>query len=136
MDPSLAAYLTRQPSGESALRGNMGGALFEGLIVADVWKTFYNSGKKPSAFFWRAQDGHEVDLIIQAQAKYWPIEIKMTATPSLNHLKPINRFKKIAGEECSSTGILVCNTDKITDLPGNNMTMPWFKFQKWLKDII
>lgn len=136
MDPSLAVYLTRQPSNESALRGNMGGALFEGLVVSDIWKTFYNAGKKPSAFFWRAQDGHEVDLIIQAQGKYWPIEIKMTATPSLKHLKPINRFKKLAGEECSEKGVLVCNIDKITKLPDNNIAIPWFEFPKWLDDII
>ncbi len=136
MDPALAAYLTRQPSGESAIRGNMGGAIFEGLIVSDVWKTFYNLGKKPSVYFWRAQDGHEVDLIFQAQAKYWPVEIKMTSTPSLNHLKSINRFKKLAGEECSATGVLVCNIDKVANLPDNNIAIPWHEFPKWLRDII
>jgi len=136
MDPSLAVYLTRQPSNESALRGNMGGALFEGLVVSDIWKTFYNAGKKPSVFFWRAQDGHEVDLIIQTQGKYWPIEIKMTATPSLKHLNPINRFKKLAAEECSDNGVLVCNIDKVTNLPDNNIAIPWFEFPKWLDDII
>ena len=136
MDPSMAVYLTRQPSNESALRGSMGGALFEGLVVSDVYKTFYNAGKKPSVFFWRAQDGHEVDLIIQAQGKFWPIEIKVTATPSLNHLKPINRFKKLDAQECSDKGVLVCNIDKVTNLPDNNIAISWVEFPKWLNGII
>ncbi len=136
MDPSITVYLTRQPSNESAIRGNMGGALFEGLVVSDIWKTFYNAGKKPSVFFWRAQDGHEVDLIIQAQGRFWPVEIKMTATPSLKHLKPINRFKKLAAGECIGKGVLVCNIDQVTNLPDNNIAVPWFEFPKWLSDII
>ena len=136
MDPSLTAYLTRQPSNESALRGSMGGALFEGLVVSDIWKTFYNEGKKPSVFFWRAQDGHEVDLIIQAQGKYWPVEIKMTATPSIHHIKPMNRFKKLAAGECGDKGILICNVQKTTNLPDNNIAIPWFEFPKWLRNII
>jgi len=44
-DPSLVCFLTRQPSAEAALRGNMGGALFEGLMVSDVWKAFFNHGR-------------------------------------------------------------------------------------------
>jgi len=62
----------------------MGGALFEGLIISEVWKTFFNCGKRPAAFFWRSQGGLEVDLIIQAKGKLWPIEIKLTSTPSLS----------------------------------------------------
>ena len=82
----------------------MRGALFEGLIISEVWKTFRNCGKRPSAFFWRSQGGLEVDLIIQAKGKLWPIEIKLTATPSLNHVKGLNRFKDIAGNEASQQG--------------------------------
>ena len=114
----------------------MSGPLFEGLIVSDVWKTFFNMGKRPSAYFWRAQDGHEVDLIIQAAGKFWPIEIKLTSTPSTYHLKPLNRFKEIAGNEAGERGILVCNVDKKINLPGNNIAVPWFLFSNWLMELI
>jgi predicted AAA+ superfamily ATPase len=136
MDSSLVCFLTRQSSDKSVLRGNMSGPLFEGLIVSDVWKTFFNMGKRPSAYFWRAQDGHEVDLIIQAAGKFWPIEIKLTSTPSTYHLKPLNRFKEIAGNEAGERGILVCNVDKKINLPGNNIAVPWFLFSNWLMELI
>jgi hypothetical protein len=53
-DPSLVCFLTRQPAPGSVLRGNMGGAIFEGLIVTEAWKTFLNRGKEPALFFWRS----------------------------------------------------------------------------------
>lgn len=135
-DPSLVCYLTRQPAALAALRGSMGGALVEGLIISEVWKTFFNCGKRPAAFFWRSQGGLEVDLIIQAKGKLWPIEIKLTSTPSLNHVKGLNRFKEIAGSDASQQGIIVCRVDKTRNLPGENIALPWSVFSEWLKEII
>ncbi len=131
-DPSLVTYLTRQPSPEAALHGNMGGALFEGLMVSEVYKAFYNIGKKPSAYFWRSMGGIEVDLVIQAGGKLLPIEIKLTATPSAGHVKSIEKFKQIAGEDASDTGVIVCQTKQKQRLPGNNIALPWQAFSSWL----
>jgi predicted AAA+ superfamily ATPase len=136
MDSSLVCALTRQPSAESLLKSSMGGALFEGLIISEVWKTYLNKGKKPAAFFWRSQSGLEVDLIIHAQGKFWPIEIKLTATPTVNHVKVLDQFKHMAGDDAGDVGLLVCNVDKKIKLPGNNVALPWFDFQKKLENII
>lgn len=132
-DPSLVCFFTRQPSAEAVLRGNMGGALFEGLIIAEAWKAFLNHGQKPAMFFWRSHGGIEVDLIIQAQAKLWPVEIKLTSTPSAQHAKGIDGFKKLAGNEASETGVIVCRIKERLDLPGNNIALPWTHFYKWLE---
>jgi hypothetical protein len=135
-DPALVAFLTRQPSPEALLRGSMAGAFFEGLTVTEVWKTFLNSGQKPAFFFWRSHGGLEVDLIIQAQGRYWPVEIKLTATPSAKHVEMLGHFKKMAGEEASPQGVLVCNVNNRIDLPGDNIALPWFEFSGWLKENI
>ena len=135
-DPSLVCYITRQPSAEAAMKGNMGGALFEGLIISEVWKTFYNAGKRPAAYFWRSRGGLEVDLIISANGKLWPVEIKLTSTPSRGHVESLDRFKKLAGSDVSDTGVLVCRTQKKIQLPGNNIAIPWYDFPKWLKEKI
>ena len=113
----------------------MGGALFEGLIMGEVWKTFCNKGLKPAAFFWRSQGGLEVDLIIQCQGKCWPVEIKLTATPTSNHTKALDQFKKLAGPDAAQTGVLVCNVSQKRQLPGNNLALPWFDFANWLKGL-
>ena len=135
-DPSFVCYLTRQPSSESALSGNLGGALFEGLIISETYKTFFNRGLKPSLYFWRSQGGMEVDLIIHAQGKFWPVEIKLTATPTPAYTKNMHQFKSLAKGSASDQGLLVCRVDKPVMLPGNNLALPWHDYSAWLEKIL
>ena len=136
IDPGLASALTRQPDSASALAGQMGGALFEGLIIAEAIKAFVSLGKQPDLFFWRSHDGLEVDLLIQAKGLFHPVEIKLTATPTMRHLDPLDRFKAIAGDDAAAEGLLVCRTQRKAKLPNNNTAMPWHLFSKWLSDLL
>lgn len=132
LDSALVCALTRQPDGPSALSGSMGGALFEGLVIGEAFKAFAAKGKKPDAFYWRSNDGLEVDLIVQIGPKFYPVEIKLTATLTLKHLEPLNKFRSIAGGDETETGLLVCRTDTAVVMPSGNMAMPWHNFSNWL----
>jgi predicted AAA+ superfamily ATPase len=132
MDPALVCVLTRQPDRMSALSGAMGGALFEGLIVSEAFKIFSMKGSRADLFFWRSHDGLEVDLIVLTNGKLHPVEIKLTATPSLKHVEPLNKFKQLAGKEASETGLLVCRVQKKMTLPSHNIAIPWHSFPEWL----
>ena len=131
-DPGLVCYLTRQPSSKALLSGNMGGALLEGLMVTEVWKIFLNHGKRPEIYFWRSHDGLEVDLLIPARGKLWPVEIKLTSTPSPQHFRNIDRLKRLASNEISDTGIVVCRSQKETKMPHGNLVLPWNEFSNWV----
>lgn len=136
MDSALAGYLTRQPSAEAMLAGSMGGSFFEGFIVAEAVKCFYNRGKRPDLYFWRSHDGLEVDLIIQIGQRLYPIEIKSTATPKVEFMAPVNQFKKIATKASLSVadGLLVCQAPARAPLPNGNQCIPWTCFYQWLDD--
>lgn len=136
IDPALVCALTRQPDAGASISGAIGGALFEGLIISEAVKVFAIKGRRPDIYFWRSHDGLEVDLIIQIGAKLYPVEIKLSATPTLKHLEPHNRFKRIAGSDAADTGIIVCRTDKINRLPDNNLAMPWNAFSNWLNSML
>ena len=131
-DPALVCFLTRQPSLEAVLSGNMAGALMEGLMVAEVWKILLNHGKRPEIYFWRSHDGLEVDILLAAQGKLWPIEIKLTATPSPEHFRNIERFKKLVGNEAAETGVVVCRSSKEIKMPYGNIALPWHEFSNWV----
>ena len=133
LDTALVCALTRQPSGSAALAGSMGGAFFEGWIVSETVKVFTSLGRKPDIYFWRSHDGLEVDLLIQVGTKILPVEIKQTATPTPNHLKPMKSFRALAGKDVVEKGILVCRVKKRKDLPDDNQAMPWHEFPKWLR---
>jgi uncharacterized protein len=132
LDPAIVCYLTRQPSGDAALAGAMGGALFEGLMVMEAVKCFTNAGLKPALWYWRSHDGLEVDLILQAGAKLIPIEIKLTTTPAAAHLNNLKRFRTLAGEETCEPGILVCRVPEQQPLPYGVTALPWQNFPQWL----
>ncbi len=136
LDSLLVCALTRQPDAASALAGPLGGSLFEGLIISEAVKIFAKKGKRADIFFWRSHDGLEVDLIVQSRGKLHPVEIKLTATPSLKHLEPLNRFKTLVGKDGGDTGILVCRIDQAKQLPFGNMALPWHEFPAWLSEMV
>ncbi len=132
LDPLLVTTLTRQPNGAAALAGPMGGALLEGWVVTEAIKAFAAVGRKPDLYFWRSQDGLEVDLLILAGGRLHPVEIKLTATPTVRHVAPLNRLKSLLGEEAASEGILVCTSMESRQLPGTNRSIPWQEFPHWI----
>jgi len=136
LDTALICSLTKQPDGPSALAGAMGGALMEGFIVSETVKVFTLNGSKPDIYFWRSHVGLEVDLLIQCNGKLVPVEIKLTATPNINHIKPLQKFKTLAGADAAETGILVCRVARETPMPMNNIAMPWHKYPGWLMKVI
>jgi predicted AAA+ superfamily ATPase len=136
LDSALVTTLTRQPDGAAALAGPMGGALFEGWVVAEAIKAFAARGRKPDLFYWRTQDGLEVDLLIQIGSRLHAVEIKLTATPTARHVDPLNRLKSLMGEEAAPEGILVCTAEEERPLPGNNRALPWQRFPAWIAGLL
>ena len=132
-DAALVNLLTRQPDATSALAGPMGGPLLEGWVVTEATKAFMSLGRKPDVYFWRSHDGLEVDLLIVIDGKLHPVEIKLTATPVVGHVDPINRFLAVAGDEAAPQGILVCRTETELALPNGHIAMPWQSFPAWLR---
>jgi predicted AAA+ superfamily ATPase len=136
IDPGLVNYLTRQPSPEAALHSSLGGALFEGFVIGEAWKTFLALGKTADLYFWRSNDGLEVDLIVTAAGRLWPVEIKLTATPSSRHCQPLLRLREIVGAERMGNGIVVCQVKEKTVLPYGIHALPWQEFSDWLHKLL
>jgi predicted AAA+ superfamily ATPase len=132
LDSALVCALTRQPGAEAALAGAMGGSLFEGLIVSEAHKVFALRGKRPDLYFWRSQDGLEVDLLLRLPEGLVPVEIKLTATPTLRHAEVLRRFRDLAGKDAAPGGVLVCNVKERTALPGGSVALPFLEFPDWL----
>jgi hypothetical protein len=132
LDPALVLYFTRQTSGEAAMAGPLGGAIFEGLLIAETLKFFAAGGDRAPIWFWRSSDGLEVDLIIEVGGRLHPVEIKLTATPSIHHLAPLRRFRELAGTHASDEGLLVCSCEDTLPLPGNCRAINWKDFPAWL----
>jgi predicted AAA+ superfamily ATPase len=131
VDSGLACTLTRQPGGEAALAGPMGGPLFEGLIVVEALKLFAAAGRQPALHFWRSHDGMEVDLIVEVGGRVVPVEIKLTATPTARHADSVRKLGALVGDE-ADPGLVVCHVTEPTMLPGGVTALPWRDWPGWL----
>jgi predicted AAA+ superfamily ATPase len=74
------------------LRGN----IFESFIVAEHIKSRLHAGRRPNAFFWRNSTGHEVDLILEADAQLFAVEIKSGETLNEDFFKGLRYFKRLS----------------------------------------
>ena len=74
--------------------GAMSGAFFETWVVAEIYKSYLNAGKRPPLYFYRDSNKKEIDLIISKDGTVNPIGIKKGTAPkdaikNFSVLKPI-----------------------------------------------
>jgi predicted AAA+ superfamily ATPase len=74
------------------LRGN----IFESFIISEHIKSRLHAGRRPNTFFWRNSTGHEIDLIIEAGAQLWAVEIKSGETLNEVFFKGLRYFKRLS----------------------------------------
>ena len=93
-DTGLLCYLVGLRDIEHAASGPMGGAIFENLVVSELFKIYIHRGEEPALYYWRTAAGSEVDLVIETQDQLLPIEIKQSETPRPEMAKEIINFRK------------------------------------------
>lgn len=79
-DTGLACRLLGITSREQLINNPLRGALFENLIIGEVWKFYIHQREDPPLFFWRDQTGHEIDLLIDQAGTLYSCEIKSGST--------------------------------------------------------
>jgi predicted AAA+ superfamily ATPase len=99
-DTGLCAYLTKWSSPETLEAGAMSGAILETWVIAEILKSWWNNGKRPSLYFYRDRDKKEIDLLIDLDNTLYPLEIKKTASPRkelLRHFAVLERLGRTIG---------------------------------------
>ena len=94
MDTGILCYLVGLRDGAHAAAGPMGGAIFENLVVSDLYKIYTHRGEEPALYYWRTAAGAEVDVVIDVQGRLIPLEIKLSATPRLEMAQELLRFRR------------------------------------------
>ena len=84
-DTGLLAYLLGLYAPGEVSKYARRGALFENLIIADAFKSFYHLGHDPRFYFYRDQRGTELDLLYEKGnlARMWEIKASMTFQPRM-----------------------------------------------------
>lgn len=124
LDTGLVCFLLGLKDEDAVLQGPMAGALFETAVVAELAKLFFHRGLPPALWYWRSQDGWEVDVLVELRGKLHPVEVKLTATPRPAHVENVVRWRSLAGDKAGS-GLVVTRAEEASALvPGVRVT-PW-----------
>lgn len=75
------------------------GNLFENLVILEILKKRYNSGKRGNLFFWRDNVGNEVDLLIETSLQPLAVEIKAGLTVTDEFFKGIRFWQKLNNKQ-------------------------------------
>ncbi len=96
-DTALATYLLGIQDRQTLLHSPHWGSLFETFVVTDVLKRFLHSGQMPSMYYFRTQDGLEVDLVVEHKEKLYLFEVKSAMTILPKHATSLIRLRRELG---------------------------------------
>ena len=97
-DSGLACYLLGITSHSELERSPFLGPLFEGFVASEILKSQVNRGERKELYFFRDQQGLEVDFLIpRPNAELWPVEVKASKTVRPTMAGPLLSLQRAMG---------------------------------------
>lgn len=102
----------------------MRGALFETLIITELFKSFFNQAQIPNLYFWRDMQGHEIDCVIERSLdNLISIEIKSGMTINSGFFKGLIEWQTIAQQPTTQSYIIYAGSTAHEYSHGH--VLPW-----------
>ena len=80
---------------------------------------------KPKLYHWRTHAGAEVDIIIERDGIYYPVEIKAKSNPSRTDTSGISAFRNTYPNLTISHGLVVSPCESFMKISDNDYRIPW-----------
>jgi predicted AAA+ superfamily ATPase len=121
-DTGLACFLLGIKSTTDLVENKIYGQLFENFIIAEQLKKYYNQKTVPDLYFWRDNNGNEIDLIDDTLPELTLTEIKSGKTAKADFT---TNLKSIGGE----LGVPTKRQQVVYN--GEDLTIVDIKFKNW-----
>lgn len=125
IDTGMASHLLRITSPDSLAGHPRLGALFETFVVQDIYKQLNTMPLKPNIYHWRSHGGAEIDLLLEIDNRYFPIEIKLKSRPSKNDASGIVAFRETYPKLQIETGIIIAPVNEVFALGHSCYAVPF-----------
>ena len=101
------------------------GALFETLVVAEIRKLSATLATPPSLYHWRSHGGSEVDLLLERDGRFHPIEIKLTTKPNKSDARGLTALREAYPKLRIAPGLVICSVERAQRLNETDYALPW-----------
>lgn len=124
MDTGLACYLAGYMDSKTLEKSAYNGAIFETYVISEIIKSYINNGldAKKYLYYYRDNNGKEIDLLIIKNNVVYPIEIKKSANPGKEAIKNFSVVKKFGLEV--GNGAVICMKSEIFPIDRENNYIP------------
>lgn len=124
-DTGLACYLQRISSPEALAASPMQGAFFESYCFNMIKGFCAAMQMMPNFYHWRTLAGAEVDIIVEIDGVFYPIEVKAATTVSKNDVRGIAAFRETYPQLRIANGVVIYAGDECYRITKDIIAVPW-----------
>ncbi len=124
-DSGVMCHLLRVRSPEDLALHPSIGAVFETWVINHIFQLFACCLMEPAVYHWRAHSGAEVDVILELNGTYFPIEIKCSRNLSAYDLKGMRAFREAYPERRVAPGLVIHAGDENFLLDRDTLALSW-----------
>jgi predicted AAA+ superfamily ATPase len=104
------------------------GSMVETLIVLELMKAIECLAGAPAVYHWRSHSGAELDLVLERDGRFFPLEIKATTRPGRKDSSGIQAFRETYPKLDIGPGVVVHLGDDSFMLTDHDIALSWLAF--------
>jgi predicted AAA+ superfamily ATPase len=132
LDTGLLCFLLNIHNQDVLSSHPLVGAIFENFIISETLKFRWNSGEFGPIYFWRENNGKEIDLIIENEENTLAIEIKSGKTFSLSYFNNLKDWLKLSNIEADNAAVVYNGSHSMNTK--NGALLQWHELEVFLKN--
>lgn len=121
----MACYLLRLMNPQSVGSYASLGALFETHVINQIIAVSAGLPLAPQCYHWRTKTGAEVDLILERDGFFYPIEVICKSTITKQDLRGIKAFSATYSKQKINTGIIVYAGERCYWVDDQTIALPF-----------
>jgi len=121
-----AACAAQAISSPAALSGHpLFGAMFETAVAGEIRRLCSALPVRPNVYRWRAHSGAEIDLLLERDGVFHPIEIKATSHPARSAAAGLAAFRATYPGLRVAPGLVIGPVERVAPLTADDWVIPW-----------
>jgi predicted AAA+ superfamily ATPase len=123
-DTGLLNYFVQNDSLERMTSGGDWGGVLEAHVFAELYKEIKDMAPRPGLYYWRTNNGAEVDFVLEWKQRLIPVEVKSAATVSPSSLRGLRSFKESQAEGKVLFAVVLYRGDEVVFLNDWTLGVP------------
>lgn len=124
LDPGLLCFLLGIRAPKELHQHAARGAVFESLVVSELYKNFVHNGEQPHVFFWRSSAGREIDVLIDVGGRLVAVEVKSAQTVADDFFDGLRYWRELSGKPDNPAALIYGGDQAFRR--GGVCVYPWF----------